>query len=82
MKKLQINVKHVLERYNSIRKPCPQCKKMMIPLGDPPMESYLWCFDCKIEQPLEKEGSASASTSESKKEAKKNKITPQSLGSC
>jgi len=58
MKKLQINVKHVLERYNSICKPCPKCGRMMVPLGDPPDEPYLWCFVCKIEQPLEKEGSA------------------------
>ena len=45
--KLHINVYEVLERYHAVCKPCPQCGKTMTPLGAD--ESYLYCWDCKIE---------------------------------
>ena len=57
MTKLKINIDRVLERYDSILKPCPKCGELMTPLGDPPEEPYLWCFDCRISQPLEGEKS-------------------------
>jgi len=48
-KKLHVDLDSVLKRYNAILKPCPKCGKTMTPLGDSSIESYLYCFDCKIQ---------------------------------
>ena len=45
---MHANVYEALERYHAILKPCPQCGKNMTPLGDPPDDPYLYCWDCKI----------------------------------